>query len=125
MNKQRKQKSKDSRKRINKKKSVNEKNKNPRNNLPNIKPVPKNLEHLVNEGDKIYTVPGDGACGPSSASAFLFKDEVFGPQLKRNMNKFMARHWEKSTNLRLNVLKTTHLKEKLGVVVMYFLQTPR
>ena len=42
----------------------------------------------------LYIVPGDGSCGPSSASAFLFKDEVFGTQLKRKTNKFLARHWE-------------------------------
>ena len=99
LNKQRKQKSKDARKRINKIKSVKENIEKPKNDLPNIKPVPKNLAHLVKKGDKIYTVPGDGACGPNSASAFLFKDEVFGPQLKRNMNRFMARHWEKKYQL--------------------------
>ena len=38
-------------------------------------------------------VPGDGSCGPSSASAFLFEDEVFGGKLRRKMNIFMAKHW--------------------------------
>ena len=43
----------------------------------------------------IYVVAGDGSCLPSSASAFLFKDEVFGRQLKDKMNKFLAKHWER------------------------------
>ena len=57
--------------------------------------MPENIAHLVKNGDKIYSVLGDGACGPNSASAFLFKDEVFGPKLRRNMNRFLVRHWEK------------------------------
>ena len=40
-------------------------------------------------------MPGDGSCGPSSASAFLFKDEVFGKKLRRGMNRRMAKHWYK------------------------------
>ena len=35
-------------------------------------------------------VPGDVACGPNSASAFLFQDEVFGHKLRRNMNKLQV-----------------------------------
>ena len=63
--------------------------------VPNIKPVPNNIAHLVKEGDKVYCVPGDGACGPNSIAAHLFKDEVYGPKLKRQMNIFMVKHWER------------------------------
>ena len=40
----------------------------------------------------LYIVPGDGACAPNCA-AFLFHDEIFGPQLRRRMNLFFANHW--------------------------------
>ena len=43
--------------------------------------------------DVLYTVPGDGCCGPNCAAAFLFEDEVFGPKLRKSMNRFMAKHW--------------------------------
>ena len=64
------------------------------NTVLNIKPVPKNCIHLVNEGDLVYVVPGNGACGPNCAAAHLFHDEIFGPALRLNMNKFQADHWE-------------------------------
>ena len=63
--------------------------------LHNIKQVPQNCKHLVNEDDVIYVVPGDGSCGPSSAAVFLFNGEVFGPKLRIRMNLFMAKHWYK------------------------------
>ena len=93
LTKQKKQKIKDAKKRI-RKKSIKA-NKVDTNRMLNIKPVPENISHLVNKGDALYIVPGDGSCGPSSASAFLFKDEVFGTQLKRKTNKFLAMHWER------------------------------
>ena len=40
-------------------------------------------------------MPGDGCCGPNCASAFLFGDEVFGLKLRRRMNMFMAKHWNR------------------------------
>ena len=40
----------------------------------------------------LYIVPGDGCCGPNCASAHLFKDEVYGPKLRRKMNLFAAEH---------------------------------
>ena len=64
------------------------------NKVPNIKPVPKNCIHLVHEGDLVYIVPGNGACGPNCAAAHLFHDEKYGPGLRLNMNKFQAEHWE-------------------------------
>ena len=63
--------------------------------IPNTSPVPDNCIHLVNEGDIVYVVPGDGCCGPNCAAAFLFQDEVFGPKLRRRMNVFQAEHWVK------------------------------
>ena len=59
--------------------------------IPNIKPVPSNCVHLVNKGDLIYEVPGNGACGPNAISTHLFKDEVFGAKLKRKMKIFFSK----------------------------------
>ena len=61
----------------------------------NIINVPENCKNLVGENDVIYTVLGNGACGPNSAAAHLFSDEIFGPKLRRKMNIFMAKHWDK------------------------------
>ena len=93
--KQIKQKRKDSNKRKNKRARREAMESTPRKINPNIKSIPMNCTHLVNENDVVYTVPGDGACGPSSASIFLFDDESFGPKLRIKMNKFQAEHWEK------------------------------
>ena len=60
---------------------------------PKIKEVPKNCKHLVKDDDVIYSVPGDGCCGPNCAAVFLFHDEAFGPRLRRKMNLFQAEHW--------------------------------
>ena len=60
--------------------------------VPNIKDIPENCEDLFND-DVVYEVPGDGACGPNSAAAHLFEDEVFGPKLRKNMNLFWANHF--------------------------------
>ena len=43
--------------------------------------------------DVLYLVPGDGCCGPNCAAAFLFRDEVYGPSLRKQMNHFFADHW--------------------------------
>ena len=88
--KQKKQKIKEEKKKIRKKKDNKQ---NDLEKMANIKPVPKNIAHLCNKGDMIYCVPGDGACGPNSIAAHLFKDEVFGPKLKRRINGFKVEHW--------------------------------
>ena len=81
--KQQKQKMKDEKKKKRKHNSIKQTNHEEKiNNIPNIRPVPSNCKHLVNVGDVVYVVPGDGSCGPSSASAFLFGDEIFGPKLR-------------------------------------------
>ena len=76
LNKVRKQILKDDKKKQ-KKKDKNT-NKVFKSKIPNIRPVPPNCIHLVKKGDLVYLVPIDGKCGPSSASTFLFGDEVFG-----------------------------------------------
>ena len=108
-NRKRKQKIKDEKKRSKRKNSNTKNDDEPGSDIPNVKPIPKNITHLVGNGHKIYMVPGDGACGPSSASAFLFKDEVFGPKLRRNMNKFMANIGGENINIRPNVQMATLL----------------
>jgi hypothetical protein len=50
--------------------------------ISNIKSIPDNCKHLFQDVDVLYVVPGDGCCGPNCAAAFLFGDEVFGPQLR-------------------------------------------
>ena len=95
-NKKRKQGLKDLRKAVNKKCKKNEemlKLNNKTKPIPNIKDIPKNCKHLVKADDVLYVVPGDGCCGPNSVAAYLFHDEVFGPELRRKMNLFMAKHW--------------------------------
>ena len=59
-----------------------------KNRIPNIKNIPEDCKNLFNDDDVIYVVPGDGACGPNSAAAHLFGDEVFGPKLRKQMNSF-------------------------------------
>ena len=63
--------------------------------VSNINEIPDNCKKFVKENDVIYRVPGDGACGPNAAAAHLFKDEVFGPKLRKNMNIFFADHYYK------------------------------
>ena len=113
LNKQRKQKKKDEKKwrRKNSPKLVSDVEKS---KIPNIKPVPDNCVHLVNDGDVVYTVPGNGSCGPNSASAFLFKDDVFGPKLRRRMNIFMAKHWNKRYQNITQCSKDHPFERKLG-----------
>ena len=93
-NKKRKQDLKDLRKVLNKKSKKN-KDMSKRNNelkpIPNIKDIPHNCKHLVKA--VLYVVPGDGCCGPNCAAALLFQDEIFGPELRRRMNLFMAKYW--------------------------------
>ena len=86
MNKQR---SKNKRKQMNRKQKVGSKNK-----MSKIKDVPLNCRELVNEGDKVYVVPGNGACAPNSAAAHLFHDENLGPTLRIKMNKFLAANYD-------------------------------
>ena len=90
-NKKRKQIIKDKSKKMNKRIKASEVVK--KSKVPNIRNVPENCRHLVNKNDVLYTVPGDGCCGPNSASAHLFKDEVYGPKLRRKMNQFAADHF--------------------------------
>ena len=66
-------------------------NRNVFHKFKNLKEVPDNCKHLVDKGDLVYVVPGDGACGPRSAAAHLFQDEVFGPRLRKKMNNFFAK----------------------------------
>ena len=91
--------------------------------LPNIKDVPENIKHLVDKDDVIYEVPGNGACGPNSASAFLFSDEVFGPKLRRNMNIFMARHWDKHYQYKSQCSEDSPFIRKMGNKTISFTNT--
>ena len=83
-------------------------------NIPNIRNVPENCRHLVNKDDVLYLVPGDGCCGPNCAAAFLFKDEVYGPKLRREMNIFFADHWYERYQLITPCSGETPFVRKLG-----------
>ena len=113
-NRKRKQKAKDVKKRLRRQNS----SKNPSDiiikRIPNIKPVPSNCAHLVNKGDKVYVVPGNGACFSNSAAAHLFKDEVFGTKLRRRMNHFFAKHFEKKYKFLTPCSKETPFIRKIG-----------
>ena len=89
-----KQRNKDKRKRINKKQNNESKTENTK-----IKNVPLNCKKLVNEGDMVYIVPGNGACASNSAAAHLFHDENLGPKLRIQMNQFLAKHYEHYKNI--------------------------
>ena len=84
-----KQKSKDKRKRVNRR----NKNEN-KNNAPNIKNIPLNCKKFVNDDDKLYIVPGNGACAFNAAAAHLFHDEKMGPTLRIKSNIFLAENYE-------------------------------
>ena len=84
------------------------------NKIPNLKPVPSNCAQLVNKGDVVYTVPGNGACGSNAMAAHLFKDEVFGPKLKKRMNQFFAKHWEKKYKYKTQCSKESPFMRNLG-----------
>ena len=66
-----------------------------RSQAHNLRDVPDECKHLVNDDDVVYVVPGDGACGPNSAAAHLFEDEVFGSKLRKQMNIFCANQFHK------------------------------
>ena len=118
MNKKRKQMLKHQRKKSNKKTRKSEtlkvKNMQQMKIIPNIKSIPDNSKHLLREGDVLYVVPGDGCCGPNSAAAFLFGDEVYGPPLRIKMNGFMAKHWHSRYKYITQCSKKHPFERKLG-----------
>ena len=112
--KQKRQRRKDEKKRsqkVNKKKKTDTKS---GKIIPNLKPIPRNIAHLVEEGDMVYCVPGDGACGPNSISAHLFKDEVYGSKLRLNMNHFMVKHWDKKYKYKTQCSDGHPFKRRIG-----------
>ena len=113
--KQKRQRKKDEKKRKRKEKEVSKPDfEKDKKNVPNIKPIPKNIAHLVNKGDKVYCVPGDGACGPNSISAHLFKDEVFGSKLRLKMNHFMVNHWDRKYKYKTQCSEGHPFSRKIG-----------
>ena len=93
-NRKNKQITKDKRKR-----SAKKQNNEVKNSFSCIKDVPDNCKTFVNEGDKIFLVPGNGACAPNAAAAHLFQDSNLGPNLRVKMNRFLAEHYEKYENI--------------------------
>ena len=73
-NKMIKQKSKQLRKKVNKKTKKTNDDVETAHKIPNLKEVPLSCQHLVNNGNLVYVVPGDGACGPNCGAAFLKND---------------------------------------------------
>ena len=118
---QKKQNQKDLRKSSNKKmKKTVENLEKSQIKIPNIKDVPLNIKHLVGEDDVVYKVPGNGACGPNSAAAFLFSDDIFGPKLRRNMNLFMAKHWDSHYQYKTQCTEESPFERKLGNRIISF-----
>ena len=56
-----------------------------------LKPVPTECQALVEDDDVVYTVPGDGLCGPKCLGAHVFEDEVFGSEVHRKMNSLIVK----------------------------------
>ena len=103
--KKRKQQVKDSRKKLNKqnkKKTQTTFENEQKMTNKNVKEVPENCKKLVKENDVVYVVPGNGACGPNSAAAFLFQDEIFGPRLCKKKNIFSQFIGSENTNTKRN-----------------------
>jgi hypothetical protein len=86
----------------------------PKIRVPNIRDIPMNCKHLLKDDDVLYVVPGDGCCGPNCGAAFLFQDEVYGPKLCIQMNKFVAKHWQLRYKLITKCSKKTPFIRKLG-----------
>ena len=123
LNKKRKQSLKDQRKIANKKskqKDVANKDDIKDNVNPKIKEVPENCKHLVETNDVLYIVPGDGCCGPNSAAAFLFHDEIFGPMLRKKMNLHMVKFWEKKYHNLTQCSPGHPFERKLGNKIVRF-----
>ena len=63
----------------------------------------------------IYTVPGDGAGCANSIAAYLFKDEVFGPKLRRKINDFKIKHWDRKYKYKTQCDETSPFIRKVGM----------
>ena len=57
---------------------------------PNVMSLPENIRGLVNKGDLMFIIPGDGACAPNSGAAHIFQDPKYGPQFRMLMNNHVA-----------------------------------
>ena len=60
---------------------------------PNVKEVPDNIKHLLNDGDLEFVVPPDGACAPHCGAAHIFKNTVGGLTFRQFMNNHMVDCW--------------------------------
>ena len=113
INKQKKSNSKKRQK--SKKKTIeSEQNKNQEHLVKNMKEVPDNCKHLVNEGDLVYVVPGDGACGANSAAAHLFQDELLGPKLRQKVNEFFVKHFDRKYKHKTPCTTETPFRRKVN-----------
>ena len=70
-----------------KKKSLKStKNVHVKEKVTNLKKVPENYKHLLEEDDIMYVVPGNCCCAPNCAADLLFHDEKYGTQLRIRIN---------------------------------------
>lgn len=60
----------------------------------NIKELPHNIKHLVNEGDLELVVPSDGACAANSGAGHIFQDPSYGPTFRMLINNHIVEKWE-------------------------------
>ena len=66
-----------------------------------VKDIPDSVKPIIsNDVNCIYTVAGDGSCGASSAAVFLFGDEIYGHNLRKMINEFMAHHFQSKYKLK-------------------------
>ena len=61
---------------------------------PWLKPLPENCKSIVGDNFVLFPVKGDGACGPTSAAAWIHHDPTLGPFLAQNINKNLVKNWE-------------------------------
>ena len=80
-----------------------------------IKGIPSKYLEAVGKDKVIYTVKGDGSCAASCAALHLFNDDIYGHKLRRQMNIFMAKHFETKYSLLTNCSPETPYKRRVGL----------
>ena len=59
-----------------------------------LKQIPSRCKHLVNKDSYLFSVPGNGNCGPNCCAAHLFGDSRMGTELRKRMNTHIIEYHE-------------------------------
>ena len=63
--------------------------------VDNVKEIPEKYKSSFKKDEIIYTVPGNGCCGPNSIAAYIYGDEIYGPCLRQSLNQFIVKNFDK------------------------------